>query len=268
MIAALYLAVTLGIGLVAVYGSGVLRTPDPPAADTAGPRAKKPATASPVASAPPRPGPRPKAGDGDARSHNPARGSGRTPYLEKGPGTFTWATPASGRAGQGGKLIRYGVKLEDGTGLDSAAVAAEIDRVLRDDRGWTRRAVASFQHVAEPPYDMVVQIASPKTADALCGAWGLDTGGELNCANAPDLIVNVRRWVELSDQYKGRPHDYRALIINHEAGHVLGYGHRGCPGPGKPAPAMMQQIKGLKGCVANPWVHDKAGTFIDGPRVP
>ncbi|WP_432042015.1 DUF3152 domain-containing protein [Streptomyces cadmiisoli] len=242
--------------------------PQPPTGDgvdaASGTRAPPP----PRASAPPPPSasapPRPKA-DGGPRTGGPGRDS---TYLERGPGTFTWAAPASGRAGRGGKLIRYGVKVEDGTGLDAAIAAAEIDRVLRDDRGWTRRGVASFQHVTGPPYDMVVQIVSPATADEMCGAWGLDTGGELNCANAPDLVVNVRRWVELSDQYKGRPHDYRALIINHEAGHVLGYGHRGCPGPGKPAPALMQQIKGLDGCVANPWVYDDAGTFIDGPRIP
>ncbi|WP_411120234.1 DUF3152 domain-containing protein [Streptomyces sp. 058-1L] len=252
---------TLCAGLAVVYGPDVLRTPQAP--DAAVSRAKEQVTASPTASV--RPHPRPEA-SGDAVRAELARGSIRAPYLEKGPGTFTWATPASGRAGRGGKLIRYGVKLEDGTGLAPTSVAADVDRILRDARGWTRRSVASFQHVAEPPYDMVVQIVSPKTADALCGAWGLDTGGELNCASAPDLIVNVRRWVELSEQYEGRPRDYRALIINHEAGHVLGYGHRTCPGPGRPAPVMMQQIKGLKGCLANPWVYDSAGTFIDGPR--
>ncbi|MFC8093354.1 DUF3152 domain-containing protein [Streptomyces sp. NPDC057301] len=252
--------------LAVMYGGDLLRTPGPPpAGDGADAASGTPAPSRPSASAPPSP--RPKADD-DVRTGSPGHGSTGATYLEHGPGTFTWAAPASGRAGRGGKLVRYGVKLEDGTGLDAAAVAAEIDRILRDDRGWTRQGVASFQHVSGPPYDMVVQIVSPGTADELCGAWGLDTGGELNCANAPDLIVNVRRWVELSDQYKGRPHDYHALIINHEAGHVLGYGHRGCPGPGKPAPAMMQQIKGLDGCVANPWVYDEAGRFIDGPRVP
>ncbi|MFK0229967.1 DUF3152 domain-containing protein [Streptomyces sp. NPDC090303] len=174
----------------------------------------------------------------------------------------------SGRAGHSGKLIRYGVKIEDGTGLTPRVVAAEIDRIFRDSRSWTGRGVASFQHVPAPPYDMVVQIVSPGTADRLCGSWGLDAGGELNCANAPNLIVNVRRWVELSDQYRGRPYEYHALIINHEAGHVLGYGHRSCPGPGRPAPAMMQQIKGLHGCVANPWVYSASGRFLHGLHVP
>ncbi|MGW6461754.1 DUF3152 domain-containing protein, partial [Streptomyces sp. NPDC055078] len=193
----------------------------------------------------------------------------RTPaYLVDGPGTYTWAEGTGRRAGTGGRLIRYGVKLEDGTGLDARRLADEIDGILRDRRGWTRHGAASFQRVDSPPYDMVVHVVSPGTTDKLCGAWGLKTRGEVNCANAPDLVVNVRRWTELSEQYPNRAHDYHALIINHEVGHILGHGHRGCPGPGRPAPAMMQQIDGLKGCVANPWVYDENGKPIDGPRVP
>ncbi|MFE3093953.1 DUF3152 domain-containing protein [Streptomyces sp. NPDC059248] len=205
-------------------------------------------------------------------TEEPSRGDdrpqARVRYQENGPGTYTWARGTGERAGSGGRLIRYGVKLEDGTGLDADDVAAEIHDILRHPRGWTRHGVASFQRVDSPPYDMLVHVVSPGTTDELCGAWGLDTRGQVNCANAPDLVVNVRRWVDLSDQYRGRPDDYHALIINHEAGHVLGYGHRDCPGDGRLAPAMMQQIKGLKGCVANPWVYDTSGRLIDGPKVP
>ncbi|MGW4031359.1 DUF3152 domain-containing protein [Streptomyces sp. NPDC004838] len=249
-----------------IWGALTLLTPsaDRPVSGQghAGPASAEPEAPAPTGSA--------SAPSSAAASDRPRQsGEPRPPaYLENGPGTYTWARGTGRRAGTEGRLVRYGVKLEDGTGLDVDDVAAEIDGILRDRRGWTRQGVASFQRVASPPYDMLVHVVSPGTTDRLCGAWNLDTGGQVNCAKAPDLVVNVRRWIELSEQYRGRAHDYHALIINHEAGHVLGYGHRGCPGPGEPAPAMMQQIKGLEGCRANPWVYDEDGRLIDGPPVP
>ncbi|MGW7571648.1 DUF3152 domain-containing protein, partial [Streptomyces tendae] len=40
-----------------------------------------------------------------------------------------------------------------------------------------------------------------------------------------------------------------------------------CLGAGRPAPVMMQQIKGLKGCVANAWPFDADGRYLGGPHV-
>jgi hypothetical protein len=43
------------------------------------------------------------------------------------------------------------------------------------------------------------------------------------------------------------------MVVNHEAGHWLGFGHSSCGGPGQPAPVMQQQSISLQGCAFNPW---------------
>jgi len=47
--------------------------------------------------------------------------------------------------------------------------------------------------------------------------------------------------------------DYRHLVVNHETGHWLGFGHAYCGGPGQLAPVMQQQSISLQGCKPNPW---------------
>ncbi|MFJ5214328.1 DUF3152 domain-containing protein [Streptomyces sp. NPDC088354] len=194
---------------------------------------------------------------GSAAPHVPQHGDGR----------FTAAPAGSGAIGHGTWTLRYAVEVEDGTGYTAASVAREVDRILGDRRGWTAEGIV-FRRVAGPPYDFVVRLATPDTTDRLCGSYGLDTGGEVNCSGGKDVVVNLKRWVLLSPFYKNRTADYRALIINHEVGHRLGHGHQDCPGPGRPAPAMMQQIKGLHGCVPNPWPYDAHGQPINGPAAP
>jgi heat shock protein HtpX len=40
-------------------------------------------------------------------------------------------------------------------------------------------------------------------------------------------------------------------VLAHEMGHILGFEHVTCPGPGQPAPLMMQQTRGIGRCVPN-----------------
>lgn len=185
-----------------------------------------------------------------------------------GPGTFTTAQADGGVVGTGSRMRRYKVLVEDGVDVSASAAAAEISAVLADRRGWTRDGVNSFQPVGSGSYDFVVKIATPGTTDRICGAAGLLTRGEVNCSVGTDVVVNLKRWVLGSPRFDGPIGEYRALIVNHEVGHRIGHGHEGCPGPGRPAPAMMQQIKGLHGCVANAWPYGRDGACLGGPAVP
>ncbi|MGW4896281.1 DUF3152 domain-containing protein, partial [Kitasatospora sp. NPDC004240] len=184
-----------------------------------------------------------------------------------GPGTFTIAKGSSAAVGKG-KIRRYRVEVEDGIGIDPAGSAAAVQAILADKRGWTTDGKNGFQLVSTGTYDFTVKIASPGTVDKLCGAAGLDTHGEVNCNVGSQVLVNSKRWNTGSPQFSGPVEEYRALIVNHEVGHRIGHGHESCPGPGKPAPAMMQQIYGLKGCAPNAWPYSAEGTYLSGPAVP
>ncbi|MDT0442201.1 DUF3152 domain-containing protein [Streptomyces johnsoniae] len=190
------------------------------------------------------------------------------PGPESGPGTFRVASGGGEPVGRG-TVFRYQVQVEDGIALDPDDTAAEVHAVLGHERGWTRDGRTGFRLVGgDEAADFLVRIATPATVDAICGEYGLDTGGEVNCRVGESVMVNLRRWQTGSPQFPGPVEEYRALIINHEVGHFLGHGHEGCPAPGAPAPAMMQQIKGLDGCVANAWPYDENGDYLAGPAVP
>ncbi|MEV7422664.1 DUF3152 domain-containing protein [Streptomyces sp. NPDC091212] len=186
-----------------------------------------------------------------------------------GSGTFTTAAGGGTKTGKGGgKVLRYEVSVEDGLQLSAAGVAKEVERILADPRGWTADGTSAFQRVSGGAADFVVKVATPGTVDEICGQYGLDTGGEVNCNVGDQVMVNLKRWLLATEFYAKDISQYRALIINHEVGHYLGHGHQTCPGPGRPAPAMMQQIKGLHGCVINAWPYDASGKAITGPAVP
>ncbi|MGW0465310.1 DUF3152 domain-containing protein [Streptomyces sp. NPDC003027] len=254
-----------GAALAHFHGSPDADTaagPPEPAGETPAPRAtpsksKSTPKPKPTPTPPPRPKPKPSAKPTPTRTTVPASGAG----------TFTTARSSGDPVGTGGSLRRYRVQVEDGIDLSARDAAAEIQRILAHPRGWAAHGRGRFQLVAENA-DFVIRIATPATADRLCLANGLDTRGELNCETTTGVVVNLRRWMLGSPQFAGPPSEYRHLIINHEVGHEIGIRqHLGCPGPGRLAPVMMQQIKGLDGCRSNAFPYDEDGTYITGPIV-
>lgn len=179
---------------------------------------------------------------------------------------FTTARTSAPPIGKG-HVRRFKVRVEDGIGLSADTAAREVYRILADRRSWTADGHDGFQLVSSGERDFVVVIASPATVDRICGAAGLKTHGEVNCDVGSRVFVNLKRWNTGSPEFSGSLADYRALIVNHEVGHRIGHGHEGCPGPGRPAPAMMQQIDGLDGCEPNAWPYDTHGTYLGGPKV-
>ncbi|NUV68929.1 DUF3152 domain-containing protein [Streptomyces sp. CAI-121] len=270
-LAVLVLAVVAGAALLVgrpwLHGGGPADAapgPSRTAPETGPDNASKPLEDAPDPTPPPTPTPTPTA-EAEADAGTDADAPRAEDIPASGPGTFTVA-----RAGvtSKGKGSAYRVEVEDGIGVDPDRAAADIAAVLADPRGWSHGGERSFRQVADGSAGLVIRIATPATTDRMCGEYGLNTRGEVNCRGGEKVMVNLKRWQLGSPQFDGPVSEYRALIVNHEVGHWLGRGHETCPGKGRPAPAMMQQIDGLKGCVANAWPYDGKGRYLGGPKVP
>ncbi|MFI5736970.1 DUF3152 domain-containing protein [Streptomyces anulatus] len=245
-------------------GGGPADAASAPTAPVGGPdNASEPLEDPPTSTPPPSPSASPTASDPDSDKKD---GEVRAEDIPaSGPGTFEVARAGVDPKGKGSA---YRVEVEDGTGVDPDRAAEEIAAVLAHPRGWSHGGEHTFRQVADGPAGLVIKIATPATTDRICGAYGLRTRGEVNCRGGEKVMVNLKRWQLGSPQFDGPVTEYRALIVNHEVGHWLGRGHETCPGKGRPAPAMMQQIDGLKGCVANAWPYDAKGRYLGGPKVP
>jgi hypothetical protein len=148
------------------------------------------------------------------------------------------------------RLYTWREWIEDSS-WDRAEFVAEVSRVLADPRGWGATGEIYFRHITTGVPRMWVKLATPLTTDRLCAPT--KTRGIWNCRAGRSVVVNSSRWFTGRSTWPGPLPDYRALIINHETGHVLGFGHRGCSGHGRPAPVMQQQGVSLDGCRANAW---------------
>ena len=170
--------------------------------------------------------------------------------------------------GFAGPVHRFhlGVEKPDAAGA-ARAFADEVNRTLGDRRSWIAGRRFRFQRVPTAvPADFTIYLASARTSERMCRIGGLETGAYTSCRLPGKVIINDDRWEGAVRGY-GAPLDtYRAYAINHEVGHQLGHGHEACPGRGRPAPVMMQQTFGLKGCLANSWPYPHGRRYA-GPAV-
>lgn len=128
-----------------------------------------------------------------------------------------------------------------------ASLAAQT---LNSNQGWSKAGIA-FKRVSSGG-DFTLVLSEPArvaAASSICDSY-------YSCRVGRYVIINDDRWRGATPSWNnagGSLRDYRHMVVNHETGHWLGYGHRNCPGPGLPAPVMQQQSISLQGCVFNPW---------------
>lgn len=181
-----------------------------------------------------------------------------------GSGKFT-TVPGGAKAPGRGRKYTYRVDVEQGLGLDGKLFADAVQKTLNDDRSWAHDGARTFERVSSGRPDFVITLASPGTTAKWCAKSGLDTTEDnVSCdsASTQRVMINAYRWAQGSKTYGDAIHAYRQMLINHEVGHRLGYGHVTCDKDGEPAPVMQQQTKFLDHdgihCLPNPWPYPRS----------
>jgi len=139
-------------------------------------------------------------------------------------------------------------------GVDASFLQGLRPRVLatlNDSRGWSAKGLVEFKEVSAG-CDFTVWL----TASPLMPSFGAICDSLWSCRVGPNVVINFDRWQGASTAWNangGSLEEYRHMVINHETGHWLGFGHSQCSGAGQPAPVMQQQSIDLQGCIFNAW---------------
>ncbi|MFC9248450.1 DUF3152 domain-containing protein [Streptomyces sp. NPDC057136] len=173
------------------------------------------------------------------------------------------AIPGLAKAPGKGQKYRYRIDVEKGLALDAGLFADAVQKTLNDDRSWAHNGAMTFERISSGEADFVITLASPATTGVWCAKSGLDTTEDnVSCDSAQTerVMINAYRWAQGSSTFgPEKLMAYRQMLINHEVGHRLGYGHVSCRTPGSLAPVMQQQTKSLDiggiECRPNAWVH-------------
>ena len=147
--------------------------------------------------------------------------------------------------------INFSLKIDSTLGLKVDCIGNLITSILNDTRGWVKVTEKEFQLVEGIEKEFEFIFTSPEKTDELC--YPLETNGIYSCRNEDQIIINFFRWVNGAIDFGSDLETYRLYLINHEVGHILEWGHVGCPKEGALAPVMMQQSKSTMGCEPYGW---------------
>lgn len=141
-----------------------------------------------------------------------------------------------------------------GNGTDLEAFATGAATTLADGRGWSLGGSIAFTRVAQGG-DFTLWLSAAGSVPS----FGAPCDSTYSCSVGRNVIINETRWHEATPSWTGAGAalaDYRRMVVNHEVGHWLGFGHASCGGAGQLAPVMQQQSISLQSCRPNPWPTD------------
>jgi len=143
------------------------------------------------------------------------------------------------------KRITYSVVVDPDVDFSLADFARDVAICLADPNGWESKGYRFFQVKRTP------QVRIHLTSKAGLRKVGCDD--TLSCAElgGHEVRINADNWKYGSARSGQDLNGYRQYVISHEIGHILGHDHAKCPGKGHPAPIMLQQTLGLRGCLPN-----------------
>jgi|GEM_PF-1779742 len=147
-------------------------------------------------------------------------------------------------------VFTYQVRgLANTSSLESFAAGAAS--TYADPRGWSLGGSIAFRRVASGG-NFTLWLAA---ADRVPG-FGSPCDSTYSCRVGRNVVINETRWLNASPSWNATGSSlagYRNLVVNHETGHWLGFGHAFCGGAGQAAPVMQQQSISLQGCRPNGW---------------
>lgn len=149
------------------------------------------------------------------------------------------------------KTIHYCVAGRGVPDSSLAAVRTKAAQTLNDIRGWSIDGQALFKEV-NSGCDFTLWLSAASQVPSFGGVCD----SMWSCRIGANVVINNDRWQNASPAWNkmgGTLDEYRDMVINHETGHWIGFGHDHCGGAGQPAPVMQQQSINLQGCTFSPW---------------
>lgn len=147
--------------------------------------------------------------------------------------------------------VKYTVETRGSISAKLSTFRRQVQQTLDDPRGW-RSAGIRFTRVKSGGSMTIVLSQASRVPDFSSGC-----SSQWSCRVGRHVIINQDRWKHATPAWnagKGTTvRGYRHMVVNHEVGHWLEWGHASCGGKGQKAPIMMQQSKGRAGCTFNAW---------------
>lgn len=167
--------------------------------------------------------------------------------------SVAWKPGTAEAAGPPSRIITYEVRGLD-NGSDLEAFAAQAAETYADARGWSLGGAVAFVRVPTGG-NFTLWLAAPSRVPG----FGSPCSSLYSCRQGRNVIINEARWLGGSPAWNASGaslRDYRHMVVNHETGHWIAFGHAFCSGGGRPAPVMQQQTISLQGCAPNSWPLD------------